>query len=83
MDVKKKTGKTESFMPEKVVVSLVKAGAPYDVAKQIAQSLSSRSVSTMKSSEIREYVLSQLKSKGLTSVVAHWESYDKKKPAKK
>jgi transcriptional regulator NrdR family protein len=83
MDVKKKTGKTEPFMPEKVVVSLVKAGAPYDVAKQIAQSLSSRSVSTMKSSEIREYVLSQLKSKGLTSVVAHWESYDKKKPAKK
>ncbi len=83
MDVKKKTGKSEPFMPEKIVVSIVKAGAPYDVAKQIAQSLSAKQASSMKSSEIRDYVLKELKAKGLTSVVAHWESYDKKKPAKK
>jgi len=83
MDVKKRTGKTEPFMPEKVVVSIVKAGAPYEVAKQIAQSLSAKPVSSMKSSEIREFVLKELKTKGYTSVATHWESYDKKKVAKK
>lgn len=83
MDVKKKTGKTEPFMPEKVVVSIVKAGAPYEVAKQIAQSLSAKPASSMKSSEIRDYIFKELKTKGYTSVVAHWESYDKKKPVKK
>jgi transcriptional regulator NrdR family protein len=85
MDVKKKSGKTEQFMPEKIVVALVKAGAPYDTAKQIAQSVSAKPVSTMKTSDIREEVLKQLKAKNLNSVAAHWETYDKekKKPGKK
>ena len=76
MDVKKRNGSTETFMPEKVVVSAVKAGASYDMARDIASSLSSRTESTMDSSEIRSYVLSELRSRGATSVADSWESYD-------
>ena len=66
-------------MPEKVVVSAVKSGAPYEISREIASSLSERSEATMKSSEIREYVLTELRSKGATSAADSWEAYDKKK----
>jgi transcriptional regulator NrdR family protein len=82
VEVKKRTGETELFMPEKIVVALVKSGAPYDVAKQIASSVASKPVSVIKSSEIREIVLSELKSRGLSASVTHWESYDRKKRKK-
>jgi len=77
MKIEKRDGSTEAFMPEKVVVSSVKAGAPYETAKEIASSLSSRSESTMKSSEVREYVLSELRSRGATSSADAWEAYDR------
>jgi len=64
-------------MPEKVVVSSVKAGAPYETAKEIASSLSSRSESVMKSSDVREYVLSELRSRGAASSADAWEAYDR------
>lgn len=66
-------------MSEKVVVSAVKCGAPYEVARKIAGSLSERSEATMKSSEIREYVLAELRSKGAASAADSWEAYDKKR----
>ena len=77
MEVKKRDGTTEAFMTEKVVVSVVKSGAPYEDAREIASSLSSRSESVLESSEIREYVISELTSRGQTSAVEHWEEYDK------
>jgi transcriptional repressor NrdR len=76
IDVKKRSGSTEVFMPEKVVVSVVKSGAPYEITREIADSLSSRTESVMESSAIREYVLSELRSRGQTSVVDSWKSYD-------
>ena len=79
MEIKKRDGSTEIYMSEKVVVSAVKSGAPYEVAREIASSLSERSEATMKSSEIREYVLAELRSKGAASAADSWESYDKKK----
>ncbi|RDE17953.1 MAG: ATPase [Candidatus Thorarchaeota archaeon] len=82
MEVKKRTGETEPFMPEKIVVAVVKSGVSYDVAKQIASSVASKPVSVIKSSEIREIVLSELKSRGLTAAVTHWESYDRKRHKK-
>ena len=82
VEVKKRTGETELFMPEKIVVAVVKSGAPYDVAKQIASSVASKPVSVIKSSEIREIVISELKSRGLTAAVTHWESYDRKRRKK-
>lgn len=77
MKVKKRDGSTEVFMPEKVVVSAVKAGAPYDTARDIASSLSKRSESTMKSTEIRNYVLSELRSRKAATAADAWETYDR------
>ena len=77
MKIEKRNGSTEAFMPEKVVVSSVKAGAPYEIAKEIASSLSSRSESAMKSSDVREYVLSELRSRGAASSADAWEAYDR------
>lgn len=51
MEIKKRSGSTEIFMPEKGVVSAVKCGCPYDTAREIAGSLSERSESVMESSE--------------------------------
>ncbi len=79
MEISKRNGSTEIYMPEKVVVSAVKCGAPYEIAREIAGSLSERSEATMKSSEIREYVLTELRSKGAASAADSWEAYDKKK----
>ncbi|MFX1265851.1 MAG: ATP cone domain-containing protein [Promethearchaeota archaeon] len=79
MDIKKRDGSTEVFMPEKVVVSAVKSGASYEVAKEIASSLTSRTEETMASSEIREYVLTELRSRGASSAADSWESYDRER----
>lgn len=64
-------------MPEKVVVSAVKSGAPYETARDIASSLSNRSESTMQSTEIRSYVLTELRSREAAAAADAWESYDK------
>ena len=77
MEVRKRNGSTETFMSEKVVVSAVKAGASYEMAREIASSLSSRTDSIMESSEIRLYVLSELRSRGASSAADSWESYDR------
>ncbi len=78
MQVRKRDGSLEAFMPEKIVVSAVKAGAPYEVAREIASSFKASS-DVVDTPSIREYVLSELKSRGHTSVVSSWESYDKEK----
>ncbi|MHA2362294.1 MAG: ATP cone domain-containing protein [Candidatus Thorarchaeota archaeon] len=54
MEVKKRDGSTEVYMPEKVVVSAVKCGCPYDTARDIASALSERSESTMESRPRKE-----------------------------
>ena len=79
MEIKKRSGSTEVFMPEKVVVSAVKCGCSYDTAREIASSLSARSESVLESSEVREYVLTELRSRGETTAADSWESYDKSK----
>jgi transcriptional repressor NrdR len=76
MQVKKRNGSLEAFMPEKVVVSIVKSGAPYKDARSIADSLSRRSESTMESSSIRDYIHTELKSRGFASAVEDWNEYD-------
>jgi transcriptional repressor NrdR len=76
MQVRKQDGTTEAFMPEKVVVSIVKSGAPYKDARSIADSLSRRSEKMMDSSEIRDFVHSELKSKGHADSVENWARYE-------
>ena len=77
MQVRKQDGTLEVFMPEKVVVSIVKSGAPYEDARSIASSLSSRSENEMESSEIREFVHSQLRNRGHKSSIKSWNEYDR------
>lgn len=79
MEVRKRDSSTEIFMPEKVVVSAVKCGCPYDTAREIASSLSERSESVIESSEIRSYVISELRSRDASSAADAWESYDREK----
>jgi hypothetical protein len=76
MQVRKQDGSLEVFMPEKVVVSIVKNGAPYKDARNIADTLSRRSEATMESSEIREFIHSQLQSKGHSASVESWTRYE-------
>ncbi|MCF2135899.1 MAG: ATPase [Candidatus Thorarchaeota archaeon] len=79
MQVKKRNGSLEAFMPEKIVVSSVKAGAPYDVAKEIASSFESRKENQLKSSAIRGHTLSELRSRGHESAAKSWETYEHEK----
>ncbi|MFX1580568.1 MAG: ATP cone domain-containing protein [Promethearchaeota archaeon] len=77
MQVRKQDGTLEAFMPEKVVVSIVKTGAPYEDARSIAASLSNKSDNEMRSSEIRDFVHSQLKSRGHKSSLKNWTEYER------
>ena len=77
MQVRKQDDTLEAFMPEKVVVSIVKSGAPYKDARSIAASLSSRSDNEMSSSEIRDFVHSQLNSRGHKSSLKNWSEYER------
>jgi transcriptional repressor NrdR len=76
MQVRKQDGSTEAFMPEKVVVSIVKSGAPYKDARSIADSISRRSEKEMASSDIRNLVHTELQSKGHATSVENWTRYE-------
>jgi len=77
MQVRKQDGTLEAFMPEKVVVSIVKSGAPYEDARSIAASLSSRSDNEMSSFEIRRFVHSQLENRGHKSSIKSWTEFER------
>ena len=57
----------------------VKCDCPYDTARDIASTLSERSESTIESTEIRKYVLSELRSREASSAADAWETYDSEK----
>jgi hypothetical protein len=76
MQIRKRDGSIEAFMPEKVVVSIVKSGAPYKDARSIADSLSNRSDQVMETTDVRDFVHSELKSRGHKSSIENWNRYD-------
>ena len=76
MQVRKKSDTLEAFMPEKVVVSILKSGAPYKDARSIADSLSKQYEDTISSTEIRNFVHSKLRSMGHDSSVDSWIRYE-------
>ena len=78
MQVKKRSGSTEEFMPEKIVVSMVKSGVSYEIAKEVAGSFSSRTEDVIESSAIKEHIFSEFKSRNLTSATDHWEKHNRK-----
>ena len=60
-NVVKRDGRTEEFIPEKIVVSIVKVGAPADVARQIAKDIQSKVKEKISTAEIRKIVLEDLR----------------------
>jgi len=60
-NVIKKNGEKEPFIKEKIVVSTVKAGAPVNIARDIAKQVEEQSEDELKTKWIRQYVLNKLK----------------------
>jgi transcriptional repressor NrdR len=58
--VKKRSGKTEVFIREKIVVACLKAGAPVNLARTIADDIEGSQARTLDTSEIRDRVVEQL-----------------------
>jgi len=59
--VTKRDGRTEAFVPEKVVVSAIKAGAPPEVARAAARKVEKEIREGESTREIQKKVLSRLK----------------------
>ena len=76
MQVRKQDNTIEAFMPEKVVVSIVKSGAPYKDARSIADSISRRSEKELSTSEIRDHIHRDLRARGHASSVENWTRYE-------
>ena len=75
MIVTKWDGRKESFIPEKVVVSALKAGATPDHARTIAQDIGRNAKEGISTQEIRGKVLSQLRVKD-PAWEKNWLMYD-------
>ncbi len=78
MKVLKENRRSEEFIPEKIVASIVKAGAPVEIAREIAKHAEERfsSYPEIKSQEIREFTLSELKEKH-SEAYENWISYER------
>ena len=61
--VAKKNGTIEEFIPEKIVMSCVKAGAPVGVAREIAAFVEAKVKVETSTDEIRRFVLWLLRQK--------------------
>lgn len=76
ISVMKRNGKTEGFIPEKIIVSIVKVGAPVDVARQIAKDIQSKVKDKTNTDEIRKIVLDDLR-KRKTQWEQDWLIYER------
>lgn len=61
--VTKRDGTIEEFIPEKIIVSCVKAGAPIGVAREIAAFVAEKVKTETSTAEIRKFVLWMLRQK--------------------
>jgi transcriptional repressor NrdR len=66
--VKKRDGRKEVFIPEKIVVSAVKTGATPEIARAVSQEIGKGILDGATTQEIKIRVLSLLKAKN-----AEWE----------
>ena len=73
--VKKRDGRTELFVPEKVIVSAVKTGAPIDFARTIAKDIEKIAKDGITTQDIKGKVLSMLKTKN-PDWEKNWLVYD-------
>ncbi len=61
VEIVKRDGRREQFVPEKIVVSAIKSGAPPQESRTIAQSIEGVAHDGMSTQEIRRRVLEQLR----------------------
>ena len=73
--IKKRDGRKEQFVPEKIIVSAIKYGAPPDYARTIAQDIERSTKDGATTQEIKVKVLSMLKSKN-PEWERNWVVYD-------
>ena len=74
--VKKRDGRREDFVVEKVVVSMVKSGAPADVAREIAKNIEAEVYEGMLTKEIKSKLLEELREKN-PEWEENWLVYDR------
>jgi 2-phosphoglycerate kinase len=63
LTVKKRDGRKEPFVTEKIVVSAIKTGAPPDLARTIALEIERNAHDSITTRDIKGRVLTMLKSK--------------------
>jgi transcriptional regulator NrdR family protein len=73
--IKKRDGRKEPFVPEKIIVSAIKSGAPPDYARTIAQDIERSTRDGATTHEIKTKVLSMLKSRN-PEWERNWVVYD-------
>ena len=73
--VKKRDGRKEQFVPEKIIVSAIKSGSPPEYARTIAQDIERSTKDGATTQEIKSKVLSMLKSKN-PEWERNWVVYD-------
>ncbi|MFP3191846.1 MAG: ATP cone domain-containing protein [Thermoproteus sp.] len=76
--VVKRDGREEEFIPEKIVVSVLKAGAPLDVARRIARKVECAvsDSETVTARDIAKVILAELK-KANEEWYRNWVIFDK------
>lgn len=57
VQVRKRDGRKEPFVPEKIVVSMIKTGAPANFARTVAQDIEQGAVDNITTKEIRKKAL--------------------------
>jgi len=72
----KKDGRKEPFIKEKIVVSAVKAGAPAEIARKIADKIEQHPKEDIRTSWIRKHVLDELELHN-PDWPKRWYNYDK------
>lgn len=73
--IKKRDGRKEPFIPEKIIVSAIKSGSSPDYARTIAQDIERSTKDGAMTQEIKVKVLSMLKSKN-PEWERNWMAYD-------
>jgi hypothetical protein len=73
--IKKRDGRKEPFIPEKIIVSAIKSGSPPDYARTIAQDIERSTIDGATTQEIKAKVLSMLKLKN-PEWERNWMVYD-------
>ncbi len=73
--VKKRDGRTELFVPEKIVASALKTGAPVGYARTISQEIERNAGKSITTDEIRTKALEMLKAEN-PDWERNWIVYD-------